>query len=294
MFHKFGEEEKLICREKLINKLKNQVNIIRQDIIKMICQAGKGHPGGSFSAAEIVTALYFTVLNINPDNPEWPARDRFILSKGHACPVWYTALAHRGFFDKKHLSTLREIDSILQGHPDMKKTPGVDMNTGSLGNGLSIGLGMALSSLNQEYDYDVFVMLGDGEIQEGMVWEAAMSAGNYNLDNLYAIVDYNGLQNDGYIKDINNLEPIVDKWRAFNWNVREIEGHSFEEILNGFEWAQKVKGPAVLIAHTIKGKGVSYMENICEWHGKTPNPEQKKQALNELTDRGEDHGNNAY
>ena len=292
MFDKFGED-KIICRDRLITKLQQKTDTLRQEIIEMICEAGKGHPGGSFSAAEIVTTLYFTVLNLDPERPEWPARDRFILSKGHACPIWYSALAHRGYFDRKHLSTLRKTNSILQGHPDMNKTPGVDMNTGSLGNGLSIALGMALSAQHINEDYDVYVMLGDGEIQEGMVWEAAMSAGNYSPDNLYAIVDYNGLQNDGYIKDINNLEPIVDKWKAFNWKVKEIDGHSIQEILNGFEWMQKVGGPAVLIAHTVKGKGVTYMENICEWHGKVPDEEQKQQAFNELENRGEINGSNA-
>ncbi|MFW6308786.1 MAG: transketolase [bacterium] len=294
MFHKFGNEIEPISRKKMIGKLEIKVNEIRKDIIDMICKAGKGHPGGSFSAAEIVTSLYFAVLNIDPDNPEGPERDRFILSKGHACPVWYAALAHRGYFDRKHLSTLREINSILQGHPDMRKTPGVDMNTGSLGNGLSIGLGMALATRNHGHDYDVYVMLGDGEIQEGMVWEAAMSAGNYNTENLFAIVDYNGLQNDDHVKNINSLEPVVEKWKSFNWKVREINGHSFTEILNGFEWMQKVGGPAVMIAHTVKGKGVSYMENVCEWHGKIPDEKEREQAFIELKNRGGSNGSNAH
>ena len=289
MFHQFGDK-KIECRNELISKLQQKTNFLRQEVIDMICEAGKGHPGGSFSAAEIVTTLYFTVLNIDPKKPAWPARDRFILSKGHACPIWYAALAHRGYFDTAHLSTLREIDSLLQGHPDMNKTPGIDMNTGSLGNGLSIALGMALSTEHINEDYDVYVMLGDGETQEGMIWEAAMFAGNYDPDNLFAVVDYNGLQNDDYIKDINNLEPIVDKWQAFNWKVKEIDGHNIREILNGFEWMHKVGGPAVIIAHTIKGKGVSYMENICEWHGKTPDQNQKRQALDELG--GESNGSN--
>ncbi|MFW5992157.1 MAG: transketolase [Halanaerobiaceae bacterium] len=286
MYHRFGGEDKVLNRRELIKKLEKETVEIRKDILKMIYEAGKGHPGGSFSAAEVVTALYFTVLNIDPGRPDWPERDRFILSKGHACPVWYAALARRGFFDKDHLLTLRKNNSILQGHPDMNKTPGVDMNTGSLGNGLSIGLGIALSAGHYDYDYDVYVVLGDGEIQEGMVWEAAMSAGNRDVDNLYAVVDYNGLQNDGYVKDINNLEPIIDKWKAFNWKVKEIDGHNMNEILNGFEWMQKVGGPAVLISHTVKGKGVSYMENICEWHGNVPDKKQLEQAMVELENGG--------
>jgi len=288
MFHTFGNSNEILPREELMKKIEGKATSIRREILDMICEAGKGHPGGSFSATDIITTLYFTVLNIDPENPEWPERDRFILSKGHACPIWYVALANRGFFAKDHIYTLRKNNSILQGHPDMKKTPGVDMSTGSLGNGLSIGLGMALAASHSNLAYDVYVMLGDGEIQEGMVWEAAMSAGNYRPDNLFAIVDYNGLQNDGYVKDINNLEPIVDKWRAFNWNVREIDGHNIREILNGFEWAHKVGGPAVLIAHTVKGKGVSYMENVCEWHGKTPDENQLARALAELQFGGEE------
>ena len=278
----FKGEKTTLTRQKLVCKLENQANQLRQDILKMIHQAGKGHPGGAFSATEIVTALYFSVMKIEPAKPKWPERDRFILSKGHACPVWYAALARRGFFELSHLDTLRQTHSILQGHPVMTKTPGVDINTGSLGNGLSLGLGMALASRNNGFKYNVYVILGDGEIQEGMVWEAAMAAGHFRPANLFAVVDYNGLQNDGFVKDILSLEPLVDKWRAFGWNVKEIDGHNINEILNGFAWMQKVGGPAVIIAHTIKGKGVSFMENIVEWHGKTPTKEEFKLAMEEL------------
>ncbi|MCG8512708.1 MAG: transketolase [Halanaerobiales bacterium] len=278
----FKGEKTTLTRQKLVCKLENQANQLRQDSLKMIYRAGKGHPGGAFSATEIVTALYFSVMKIEPAKPKWPERDRFILSKGHACPVWYAALARRGFFELSHLDTLRQTHSILQGHPVMTKTPGVDINTGSLGNGLSLGLGMALASRNNGFKYNVYVILGDGEIQEGMVWEAAMAAGHFRPANLFAVVDYNGLQNDGFVKDILGLEPLVDKWRAFGWNVKEIDGHNMNEILNGFEWLQKVGGPAVIIAHTVKGKGVSFMENIVEWHGKTPTKEEFELAMEEL------------
>lgn len=278
----FKGEKTTLTRQKLVCKLENQANQLRQDSLKMIYRAGKGHPGGAFSATEIVTALYFSVMKIEPAKPKWPERDRFILSKGHACPVWYAALARRGFFELSHLDTLRQTHSILQGHPVMTKTPGVDINTGSLGNGLSLGLGMALASRNNGFKYNVYVILGDGEIQEGMVWEAAMAAGHFRPANLFAVVDYNGLQNDGFVKDILGLEPLVDKWRAFGWNVKEIDGHNMNEILNGFEWLQKVGGPAVIIAHTVKGKGVSFMENIVKWHGKTPTKEEFELAMEEL------------
>ena len=278
----FKGEKKSLTRQKLVSKLENQANQLRQDILKMIYKAGKGHPGGAFSATEIVTTLYFSVMKIEPAKPKWPERDRFILSKGHACPVWYAALARRGFFELSHLDTLRQTHSILQGHPVMTKTPGVDINTGSLGNGLSLGLGMALASRNNGFKYNVYVILGDGEIQEGMVWEAAMAAGHFRPANLFAVVDYNGLQNDGFVKDILGLEPLVDKWRAFGWNVKEIDGHNMNEILNGFAWMQKVGGPAVIIAHTVKGKGVSFMENMVEWHGKTPTKEEYELAMEEL------------
>jgi len=262
--------------------LKNKAKLIRKSIIEMIHLAQSGHPGGSLSAVEIVTALYFHVMNIDPQNPNWEKRDRFILSKGHACPVLYAALAERGYYDKIHLSTLRQYHSILQGHPDMNYTPGVDMTTGSLGNGLSIGVGMALSSLIKNHDYRVYVLLGDGEIQEGMVWEAAMSSAKYKLHNLVAIIDYNRLQINGWVHDIMPIEPLADKWKSFGWDVLEMNGHDIREILSAFEAANKMQRPVVIIAHTIKGKGVSFMENNPDWHGKAPSDRDKICAITEI------------
>ncbi|MCG8501230.1 MAG: transketolase [Firmicutes bacterium] len=253
----------------------------------MIYKANAGHPGGSLSAADIVTALYFHVMQIDPQNPNWEARDRFILSKGHACPVWYAALAEKGYFDMVHLNTLRKFHSILQGHPDMQKTTGIDMTSGSLGNGLSVGIGMALAAKRNRLNYCVYVLLGDGEIQEGIVWEAAMSAAHYRLDNLIAIVDYNGLQVDGWTKEVMDIHPVVEKWEAFGWNTIEIDGHNMIEILDAFQKAHKIKGPVVIVAHTVKGKGVSFMENVAVWHGLAPNDDQVKQALAELEKEAE-------
>jgi transketolase len=266
--------------------LKHKAMLIRKDIIEMIHSAQSGHPGGSLSAVEIVTALYFFVMNIDPQNPNWETRDRFILSKGHACPVLYAALADRGYFDKRHLATLRRYHSILQGHPDMNKTPGVDMTTGSLGNGLSIGVGMALSSILKNQRYNVYVLLGDGEIQEGMVWEAAMSAAQYNLHNLVAIIDYNGLQINGRVNDIMRIEPLADKWKSFGWYVVEIDGHDIEEILSAFGKANEARSPVVIIANTVKGKGVSFMENDPEWHGRVPNEKEEICAVTEVLKKG--------
>lgn len=262
--------------------LKKKANDIRRDIVHMIHKAGAGHPGGSLSAADIVTALYFHVMKVDPKKPDWEDRDRFILSKGHACPVWYAALAEKGYFGMEHLDTLRKFHSILQGHPDMKKTPGIDMTSGSLGNGLSVGIGMALSAKAKKKDYNVYVMLGDGEIQEGMVWEAAMAGAHYNLDNLTAIIDYNGLQVDGWSKDIMSVHPVVEKFEAFGWTVIEINGHDMYEILNAFQQASKVKGPVAIVANTVKGKGISYMENICVWHGLAPCDDEACKAFEEL------------
>jgi transketolase len=265
--------------------LKNKAMLIRKDIIVMIHIAQSGHPGGSLSAVEIITALYFYVMNIDPQNPGWEKRDRFILSKGHACPTLYAALAERGYFDRKHLSTLRQYHSILQGHPDMNKTPGIDMTTGSLGNGLSLGVGMALSSHLKNHQYNVYVLLGDGEIQEGIVWEAAMSAAKYNLNNLVAIIDYNGMQINGWVNDVMRIEPHADKWKSFGWSVLEIDGHDIREILSAFQTAEKMPGPVVIVAKTVKGKGVSFMENNLEWHGKAPNDKEAKCAITEILER---------
>jgi transketolase len=256
---------------------------IRQDIIKMVSLANSGHPGGSLSAADILTALYFRVMRIDPDNPDWPDRDRFILSKGHACPVWYAALAERGYFDKSHLGTLRKLNSILQGHADMQKTPGVDMTVGSLGQGLSAGLGMALSGKLRSKDYHVWVVIGDGELQEGSVWEAAMAGAKWKLDNLTAILDRNRIQNDDFVDAIMPVDPVADKWRAFNWNVMEIDGHDMQAIVSALETAKTIQGePSIIIAHTIKGKGVSFMENVPLWHGKAPSEEEAQGALAEI------------
>jgi len=266
-----------------VGDLKRMAATIRCDIIEMICTAKAGHPGGSLSATDIVTALYFRLMRIDPANPRWPERDRFILSKGHACPVWYSALAERGFFDKSHLGTLRRLGSILQGHPDMNKVPGIDMTAGSLGHGLSVGIGMALAGRLQKQDYHVWVVIGDGESQEGSIWEAAMSGSKWKLDNLTAIMDRNNLQNDSYVDKLMPIEPAADKWRAFGWNTVEIDGHSMEEIVTALEGAKSFKGaPTMIIANTVKGKGVSYMENVCEWHGKAPCREEANRALEEI------------
>jgi transketolase len=266
-----------------VEELEAMAVTIRCDIIDMITTAQAGHPGGSLSAADIVTALYFRIMRVDPGNPDWPDRDRFILSKGHACPVWYAALAERGYFDKAHLGTLRRINSILQGHPDMTKTPGIDMTAGSLGQGMSAGLGMALSGKLREKDYHVWVIIGDGEMQEGAIWESAMAASKWSLDNLTYILDRNHLQNDGCVDTEMPIEPVADKWRAFNWHVIEIDGHDMGQIVSALEKAKAVKGkPTIVIAETIKGKGVSYMENVAIWHGKAPCEEKAQQALKEI------------
>lgn len=266
-----------------VSELKRMAATIRRDIVEMITTAQSGHPGGSLSATDIVTALYFRVMRIDPDNPQWADRDRFILSKGHACPVWYAALAERGYFDKSHLGTLRKLNSLLQGHADMAKTPGIDMTVGSLGQGLSAGIGMALSGKLRGRDYHVWVVIGDGESQEGAIWEGAMSAAKWKLDNLTAILDRNHLQNDDFVDLTMPLEPLADKWRAFNWHVMEIDGHDMEEIVAALETALTIEGkPTIIIAHTVKGKGVSFMENIAKWHGLAPTPAEAEQALAEI------------
>jgi transketolase len=266
-----------------VEELENMAIAIRCDIIRMIAMANAGHPGGSLSAADIVTALYFRLMKVDPRNPGWPDRDRFILSKGHACPVWYAALAERGFFDKSHLDTLRRLDSILQGHADMVKTPGVDMTVGSLGQGFSAGIGMALSGKLRKKDYHVWVMVGDGECQEGAIWEAAMSGAKWKLDNITVIVDKNGLQNDTFVDEVMPVDPLPDKWRAFGWNVIEIDGHDMQQIVDTLERARTSRGiPTVIIAHTVKGKGVSYMENVPVWHGKAPCEEEAAIALRDI------------
>jgi transketolase len=256
---------------------------VRRDILDMIFEAQAGHPGGSLSATDIVTALYFRVMRIDPANPQWPDRDRFILSKGHACPVWYAALANRGYFDRAHLKTLRKLNSILQGHADMNKTPGVDMTVGSLGQGICVSVGMALAARVQQRDYHVWTLVGDGELQEGAVWEAAMAGAKWRLDNLTVIVDNNGIQNDTFTNRVMPLGSIPDKWRAFGWQVLEINGHHMAEIVAALEEARTLKGgPTVIVANTVKGKGVSFMEHVPEWHGKAPNRQQFTQAMSDV------------
>ncbi|HHW92872.1 MAG TPA: transketolase [Firmicutes bacterium] len=263
--------------------LEDKAKRIRRHIVSMLAEAGSGHPGGSLSIADIVTALYFQVMKVDPARPDWEERDRFVLSKGHACPVLYAALAERGIFPVEELKTLRKINSRLQGHPDMKKTPGVEMSTGSLGQGLAAANGMALAGKLDKKDYRVYVVLGDGEINEGMIWEAAMAAAHYGLDNLTAFLDFNGLQIDGSIREVMNSEPLPEKWAAFGWNVLTIDGHDFGEIIAAVEKAKETKGrPTMIVANTVKGKGVSFMENQVGWHGNAPSKEQAEQALAEL------------
>ena len=267
-----------------ISELEVIARKLRRHVINMISAAGSGHPGGSLSAADIVTALYFDIMKHNPANPHWPDRDRFILSKGHAAPVLYAALAECGYFPLDWLTTLRKTGTCLQGHTDSTLTPGVDVSAGSLGQGLSIGIGMALAARLDNKDYRTYVLLGDGECDEGQVWEAAMFAPNYQLDNLTAIVDFNTLQLDGFTRDIMNLEPFMAKWTAFKWEVIEINGHDIQQIIDAIQQAKAVKGrPTVIVAHTIKGKGVSFMENNVDWHGRAPNKSETEIALRELS-----------
>ena len=254
----------------------------RMSIIEGVHAAKAGHPGGSLSCVDILTYLYYKELNVDPKNPDMENRDRFVLSKGHAAPALYSVLAEKGFFDKSLIKTLRQIGSILQGHPDMKKIPGVDMSTGSLGQGISCAVGMALSSKHFGSGFNVYTVLGDGEIEEGQVWEAAMFAGNKGLSNLTAFVDYNNLQIDGTVEEVNSPAPIDKKFEAFGWHTIIIDGHNFEEIEKALAEAKTVDKPVCIIAKTVKGKGVSYMENAVNWHGAAPNDELAAQALEEL------------
>lgn len=255
---------------------------IRMGIIEGVHSAKSGHPGGSLSIAEILTYLYFKEMNIDPKDPKKADRDRFVLSKGHAAPALYAALAERGYFDKSLLTTLRHIGSILQGHPDMKHIPGVDMSTGSLGQGISAAVGMALSAKHFGDSYRVYAVLGDGEIEEGQVWEAAMFAGNKGLSNLTAFIDYNNLQIDGTIEEVNSAAPIDKKFEAFGWHTITINGNDFDEIESALNMAKTVDKPVAIIAKTVKGKGVSYMENAVNWHGAAPNDDLYEQAMTEL------------
>lgn len=264
--------------------LEEKANQLRFDIIEMLCESGSGHPGGSLSMADIFSYLYFSgELKLDPKNPHKKDRDRVVLSKGHACPVLYASLAESGYFDKSHLKTLRKLGSILQGHPDMKKVPGVEMSTGSLGQGLSAAVGMALGLKLDGIDSYVYAIIGDGECDEGQIWEAAMAAAHYELGNLIGILDRNGLQIDGFTKDIMNTEPMIDKWIAFRWKVIEIDAHNFDEIDSAIKQAKAVKdSPVMIVANSIKGKGVSFMENECAWHGKAPSVEESERAKREI------------
>lgn len=266
-----------------IAELAKRATEVRKNILEMVTAAKSGHPGGSLSAADILVTLYFAVMRVDPHAPADPERDRFVLSKGHAAPVLYATLAERGFLPHSELTTLRQIDSRLQGHPDMKGVPGVDMSTGSLGQGLSAANGMALAGRVDGKDWRVYALLGDGELEEGQIWEAAMFAAHYKLDNLTAFVDYNGLQIDGPVSEVMSPLPIPEKWRAFGWHVLEIDGHDYSAIYNAVETAKTVKGkPTMIVATTVKGKGVCSMEGIADWHGKAPSTDECAKFLAEL------------
>ena len=271
-------------------ELAKVANEVRKGVVTGVHAAKSGHPGGSLGAADIMTYLYFAEMDVDPADPRRADRDRFVLSKGHCAPALYAVLAERGFIGKEELETLRHIGSRLQGHPNMNDTPGVDMSTGSLGQGISAAVGMALAAKHWGDSYRVYTLLGDGECEEGQVWEAAMFAGNHALDNLVAVVDHNGLQIDGTIDEVNSAMPLADKFRAFKWHVIELaDGNDMEQIAAAFAEAREVSGsPVAIIAETVKGKGVSFMENQVGWHGKAPNDEQFEQAMAELTAAGEE------
>lgn len=275
------------ARNRDLHFLAKQALEIRRDIVSMLGAAGSGHTGGSLSMADLITALYFAELRHDPARPDWPERDRFVLSKGHGAPALYAALARTGYFSTDLLPTLRKLGSLLQGHPDMNKTPGVEISTGSLGQGLSAACGMAAAALRPGAPpaYRVYALLGDGELDEGQVWEAAMSAAHYRFGHLCALVDCNGLQIDGQCEQVMTMEPLADKWRAFNWEVLEIDGHDFARILEALDQARRdAARPTVVLARTVKGKGVSFTENQVCWHGVAPGAEQVCQMLDELGD----------
>lgn len=266
-----------------INELKNIAKNIRIDIIEQVYNAGSGHPGGALSIVDILTVLYFNQMNLSPEDANSNLRDRVVLSKGHAVAALYAVLAEKGYFPKEDLKIFRKLGSKLQGHPDMEKIPGIDMSTGSLGQGLSIANGMAIASKMDNLGCRIYCILGDGEIQEGQIWEAAMTANKYKLDNLCVILDYNNLQIDGTIQEVKALDCIRSKWEAFGFNVIEVDGNNIEKLIDAFDGAKQAKGkPTIIIAKTIKGKGVSFMENKAEWHGKAPSEEEYKKALEEL------------
>jgi transketolase len=270
-------------RQELVEALRGVARELRITDLEMIIEAGSGHPGGTLSAADVIAALYFYKLRLRPEEPLWPERDRFVLSKGHCIPIVYAAMAKRGFFDESQLKTLRKLGSPLQGHPDRIRLPGIEASTGSLGQGLSIAVGMALAGKIDGASWRVYCMMGDGESQAGQIWEAAMFAPRHGLDNLCAILDYNQVQQTGKVAERLDIEPVVAKWRAFNWHVREIDGHDMEQIVDALDEAEVITGrPALIVSHTVKGKGVSFMELNSEWHGKAPDGEKAEQALAEL------------
>ena len=272
--------------EKKINLLKDKANTIRKLIIKMLAEAKSGHPGGSLSATEIIACLYFEVMRHNPKDPDWPGRDKFHLSKGHCCPAVYSGLALSGYFSVEELMKLRKIGCLLQGHPD-RSTPGIEVASGSLGQGLSVACGMSMAARIDKKDTRVYCLMGDGELQEGNIWEAAMSAAHFKLDNLCGIVDYNHFQIDGRIEEVMDLAPLADKWKSFGWHVIQCDGHSIEELLKAFQEARTIKQkPTVIIAQTVKGKGVSFMEHVVDFHGRAPTQEERNIALGELEKNG--------
>ncbi|HEX6206796.1 MAG TPA: transketolase [Actinomycetota bacterium] len=274
-------------REDLIARLEEAARDLRITDIEMLAEAGSGHPGGTLSAAEMVAALFFHKLRLRPEEPEWPDRDRFVLSKGHCIPIVYAAMAKLGFFDEKELMTLRKLGTRLQGHPDRRLLPGIEASTGSLGQGLSVAAGMALAAKLDGADWRVYCMMGDGEIQAGQMWEAAMFAPRHGIDTLTAILDHNQVQQTGKVAETMPIEPIVAKWTAFNWHVREIDGHDMVQVLDALDEAEMVTGkPTIIVSHTVKGKGVSWMELETAWHGKAPSPEEAERAIAELRGEG--------
>ena len=287
-----------VLTDTTLEELKKKAVKLRRDIISMIYEAGSGHPGGSLSVLDILVLLYYKVMRIDATALRYPDRDRLILSKGHACPALYAVLADKGFFPADELKRLRKIGSFLQGHPDMRKTPGIEMSSGSLGQGLSVANGMALAARLESSMRRVFVILGDGEIQEGQVWEAAMTSAHYRLDNLTAFLDFNGLQIDGWVRDVKSPEPLLEKWKSFGWYTLEVDGHDYRSLMEGINRAFSNKGsPTMIIARTVKGKGVSFMENQVDWHGRAPGKDEYEKALRELGDGkggGVSHGGDGY
>lgn len=278
-----SSKEPAIAKPLSLEDMEKRAKKLRRHIIEMTAKAGSGHPGGSLSAAEIVTALYFNHLRHDSQNPRWPDRDRFVLSKGHAAPLLYSALAEAGYFPLQELFTLRQLESRMQGHTDMTVTPGVEMSAGALGQGLSFGIGIALAARLDSRDYRVYVLLGDGECDEGQVWEAAMAAAHFKLDNIVAIIDRNRQQIDGWTYEVMDTEPLAEKWLSFGWHTIEVNGHDLAQIIAALDEAKQIKGkPTAIIAHTTKGKGVSFMEDNLEFHGRAPTPEEAKGALKEL------------